>query len=137
MYVCFLHGSQQPGGMERGLKRSWEGYGRVGEGSGRNLTSASKPLFEKRHRSSTPVLLEDGPETSRNNLQTNFQTNFLLSFAAQIQDDEKGGLSLRGVLSGIVSRDAAAIRIRIRIVRCQRPAKRQKHKRCETQAHLS
>ena len=30
-----------------------------------------------------------------------------------------------------------AIRIRIRIVRCQRPAKRQKHKHCETQAHLS
>ena len=40
-------------------------------------------------------------------------------------------------LSGIVSRDAAAIRIRIRIVRCQRPAKRQKHKRCETQAYFS
>ena len=41
------------------------------------------------------------------------------------------------LLSGIVSCDAAAIRIRIRIVRCQRPAKRQKHKRCETQAHFS
>ena len=36
-------------------------------------------------------------------------------------------------LSGIVSCDAAAIRIRIRIMRCQRPAKRQKHKHCETQ----
>ena len=40
-------------------------------------------------------------------------------------------------LSVIVSCDAAAIRIRIRIVRCQRPAKRQKHKYCETQAHFS
>ena len=41
-----------------------------------------------------------------------------------------------GMLSGIVSCDAAAIRIRIRIVRCQRPAKRQKHKHCETQARF-
>ena len=40
-------------------------------------------------------------------------------------------------LSGIVSCDAAAIRIRIRIVRCQRPAKRRKCKLCETQAHFS
>ena len=40
-------------------------------------------------------------------------------------------------LSGIVSCDAAAIRIRIRIARCQRPAKRQKHKPCETQARFS
>ena len=39
-------------------------------------------------------------------------------------------------LSGIVSCDAAAIRIRIRIVRCQRPAKRQKHKPCETRARF-
>ena len=39
-------------------------------------------------------------------------------------------------LSGIVSCDAAAIRIRIRIVRCQLPAKRQKHKHCETQTHF-
>ena len=36
-------------------------------------------------------------------------------------------------LSGIVSCDSAAMRIRIRIVRCQQPAKRQKHKPCETQ----
>ena len=36
-------------------------------------------------------------------------------------------------LSDIVSCDAAAVRIRIRIVRCQRPTKRQKHKPCETQ----
>ena len=41
-------------------------------------------------------------------------------------------LDLKGI-SGIVSCDAAAIRIRIRIVRCQRPAKRQKHKHGETQ----
>ena len=40
-------------------------------------------------------------------------------------------------LSGIVSCDAAAIRIRIWIVRCQRPAKRHKHKPCETQARFS
>ena len=40
-------------------------------------------------------------------------------------------------LSGIVSCDAAAIRIWIRIVRCQRPAKRQKDKPCETQARFS
>ena len=40
-------------------------------------------------------------------------------------------------LSGIVSCDAAAIQIRIRIARCQRPAKRQKHKHCETQARSS
>ena len=40
------------------------------------------------------------------------------------------------VLSGIVSCDAAAIRIWIRIVRCQPPTKRQKHKHCETQAHF-
>ena len=40
-------------------------------------------------------------------------------------------------LSGNVSCDAAAIRIRIRIVRCQRPAKRQKHKPCETQTRFS
>ena len=39
-------------------------------------------------------------------------------------------------LSGIVSCDSDAIRIRIRIVRCQRPAKRQKHKPCETQGRL-
>ena len=39
-------------------------------------------------------------------------------------------------LSGIVSCDAAAIRIRIRTVRCQRPAKRQKHIPCETQARF-
>ena len=39
-------------------------------------------------------------------------------------------------LSGIVSCDAAAVRIRIRIVRCQLPAKRQKHKHCETQTHF-
>ena len=37
-------------------------------------------------------------------------------------------------LGGIVSCDAAAIRIRIRIVRCQRPAKHQKP--CETQARF-
>ena len=43
----------------------------------------------------------------------------------------------RSSLSGIVSCDAGAIWIRIRIVRCQRPAKRQKHKHCETQAHFS
>ena len=44
--------------------------------------------------------------------------------------------ALSPVLSGIVSCDAAAIRIRTRIVRCQRPAKRQKHKHCETQARF-
>ena len=38
-----------------------------------------------------------------------------------------------GQLSGIVSCDAAAIRIRIRIVRYQRPAKHPKHKPCEAQ----
>ena len=49
----------------------------------------------------------------------------------------KQNIALRAtVLSGIVSCDAAAIRIRIRIVRCQRLAKRQKHKPCETQAHF-
>ena len=40
-------------------------------------------------------------------------------------------------LSGIVSRDSDAIRIRIRIVRCQRPAKRHKHNPCETKARFS
>ena len=39
-------------------------------------------------------------------------------------------------LNGIVSCDSVAVQIRIRIVRCQRPAKRQKHKPCETQARL-
>ena len=48
----------------------------------------------------------------------------------------KIGTQAVGGLSGIVSCDAAAIRIRIRIVRCQRPAKRQKHIPCETQARL-
>ena len=42
----------------------------------------------------------------------------------------------RGVLSGIVSCDSAATRIRIRIVRCQRPAKRQNTNR-ETEARFS
>ena len=37
-------------------------------------------------------------------------------------------------LSGLASCDAGATRIRIRIVRRERPAKRQKHKPCETQA---
>ena len=35
-------------------------------------------------------------------------------------------------LSGIVSCDSVAIRLRIRIVRCEWPAKRQKHKPCES-----
>ena len=39
-------------------------------------------------------------------------------------------------LSGIVSCDSAAIRVRIWIVRCQWPAKRQKHKPCETQGRF-
>ena len=39
-------------------------------------------------------------------------------------------------LSGIVLCDLVAIRTRIRIVRCQRPAKRQKHKPCETKARV-
>ena len=46
------------------------------------------------------------------------------------------GLAALENLSGIVSCDATAIRIRIRIVRCQRPAKRQKHKPCQTQARF-
>ena len=41
-----------------------------------------------------------------------------------------------GELSGIVSCDSAAIRIRIRIVRCERPAKRQKHRPWETKARV-
>ena len=40
-------------------------------------------------------------------------------------------------LSGYVSRDAAAIRIWIQIVRCGRPAKRQKPKPCEKKARCS
>ena len=40
------------------------------------------------------------------------------------------------ILSGIVSCDAAATRIRIRIVRYQQPAKRQKHKPCQTQGRF-
>ena len=40
------------------------------------------------------------------------------------------------MLSGIASCDLVAIRIWIRIVRCERPAKRQKHKPCETKARL-
>ena len=40
------------------------------------------------------------------------------------------------VLSGIASRDSAAIRIRIWIVRCEQPAKRQKHKLCETKTRF-
>ena len=42
-------------------------------------------------------------------------------------------------VSGIVSDvscNSAAIRIRIRIVRCERPAKRQKHKPCKTKARF-
>ena len=39
-------------------------------------------------------------------------------------------------LSGIVSRDSAAVQIRIRIVRCQRPAKRRNPLPCETQARF-
>ena len=39
-------------------------------------------------------------------------------------------------VSGIVLCDAAASRIRIRIARCQRPAKCQKHKPCETQGRV-
>ena len=39
-------------------------------------------------------------------------------------------------LSGVVLCDAAAIRIRIRIVRFQQPAKRQKHRPCETHARF-
>ena len=51
------------------------------------------------------------------------------------KSEENGKIGTnRRDLSGIVSCDAAAIRIRIRIVRCQRPAKRQKHKYCEIQA---
>ena len=51
-----------------------------------------------------------------------------------------GGVSRTGPLScGIVLCDSAAVRIRIRIVRCQRPAKvakRQKHKPCETKGRF-
>ena len=39
-------------------------------------------------------------------------------------------------LSGTVSSDLAANWTRIRIVRCERPAKCQKHKRCETKARF-
>ena len=47
---------------------------------------------------------------------------------------ETASFQLRtGRLSGIVSCDSAAIRIRIRIARCQRAVKRQKHKSCKTQ----
>ena len=39
-------------------------------------------------------------------------------------------------IRGFVSCDSAATWMRIRIVRCQRPVKRQKHKPCETKARF-
>ena len=39
-------------------------------------------------------------------------------------------------LGDFVSCNSAAIRVQIRIVRCERPAKRQKHKPCETKARF-
>ena len=64
--------------------------------------------------------------------QTELQTLFpifpLLSLA------RKGSVP---ELIGIISCDSAAIRIWIRIARCEWPAKRPKHKPCETKAPFS